>query len=294
MTNPNEPRQTSQARIDANPHNPKKSTGPRSPAGKAASSRNRLLHGLRANKHILLDDDNPEDFLLLLKDLDNTFRPVGEAEEMLATRIAADMWRLEHALPLEAGIFRQCLEGVDAADYSRNRTLINHQRNHERDPKLYSPAPDPPDPDDRLARAFVGDCAKSNSLASLTRYKAAIQLAIDRNLRQLKIYQAARIANAPGPGQQPSPAPNQPANSETGPQDGAQTAAPPPVTPQESANYRSNPTSGDIAAFSVTAAILALLALIVAQAILPAALTLLSAQASLARLCQATPHGLTL
>jgi hypothetical protein len=151
---------------------------------------------------------------------------------------------------LEAGIFRQRLEGVDAGDYSRKQELINHKRNHERDPKMYSPAPDPPDPDDRLARAFINDCAQPNLLASLARYKAAIQLSIDRNLRQLKIYQAARIATPPQPKQQVDPVePIPPAQPEAAP-------AEPPATPLESANYHSNPTSADIAKLAVVLALL--------------------------------------
>src|ERR1017187_10121526 len=47
MKNPNEPRTPSEAKINANRENAQKSTGPRSAEGKAASSRNRLLHGLR-------------------------------------------------------------------------------------------------------------------------------------------------------------------------------------------------------------------------------------------------------
>jgi len=286
MNEPDESRQTSQtsqARIDANRENAKKSTGPRSDAGKAASSRNRLIHGLRANKHILLDDDNPEDFLLLLKDLDNTFRPVGEGEEMLVTHIAADMWRLEHALPMEAALFRHRLPGVAAADYHRKRELANQKINHEREPQTYSPAPDPPDPDDRLARAFMIDCAKPNFLASLARYKAAAQLSIDRNLRQLKIYQAARLASPPPQ--------NEPVEQAAPPANPDETPAEPVVTSLESANYHSNPTNSGRSRFSATALLLAILAflhrvpeILVAQAILPAALTLLSTQASLARL----------
>jgi len=255
MNESNEPRQTSQARIDANRDNAKKSTGPRTAAGKAASSRNRLIHGLRANKHILLDDDNPEDFLLLLKDLDNTFRPVGEGEEMLVTHIAADMWRLEHALPMEAALFRHRLPGVAAADYHRKRELANQKINHEREPQTYSPAPDPPDPDDRLARAFMIDCAKPNFLASLARYKAAAQLSIDRNLRQLKIYQAARLASPPPPQNEPVEQAAPPANPD-------ETPAEPVVTSLESANYHSNPRNDDTAHFSVLGVLLAALTLL--------------------------------
>jgi len=108
MKQTNEPRTPTEAQIDANRENAKKSTGPRTNAGKAASSRNRLLHGLRANKHILLDED-PEDFVILLHDHFDRFHPVGDGEEMLVMRIAADQWRLDRAFPMEAGIFRKCL-----------------------------------------------------------------------------------------------------------------------------------------------------------------------------------------
>jgi hypothetical protein len=228
MEKTNEPRTLTEAQINANRENAKKSTGPCTAEGKAKSSRNRLLHGLRANKHILLDE-HPEDFLLLLKSLDDTFRPVGEAEEMLVTQIAADQWRLDRALPMEAGIFRERLEYVAAKDYRTERDLVNHRNNHASNPENVPPAPAPPNPDDRLTRAFIADCDRPNSLANLTRYKAAIQLSIDRTLRQLKIYQAARIASQ-----------------------GAQ-AVPPATTPPKSANYHSNPTHGDIAKFSAPA-----------------------------------------
>src|ERR1022692_3838684 len=82
MNNPNEPRTPIEAQINANRENAKKSTGPRTAEGKAASSRNRLLHGLRANKHILLDED-PEEFLFLLDDHLDRFQPVGASEENL-------------------------------------------------------------------------------------------------------------------------------------------------------------------------------------------------------------------
>jgi hypothetical protein len=94
MKKTNEPRTPTEAQINANRENAKKSTGPRTAEGKAASSRNRLLHGLRANKHILLDED-PEEFLFLLDDHLDRFQPVGASEENLVLRIAADQCRLD-------------------------------------------------------------------------------------------------------------------------------------------------------------------------------------------------------
>jgi hypothetical protein len=259
MKNPNQPRTLTEAQIAANRENAKKSTGPRSPEGKAASSRNRLLHGLRANKHILLDNDQPEDFFLLLKSLDAAFRPVGEAEEMLVTHIAADQWRLDRALPLEAGIYRRRLEGVASEDYSRKQELINHKRNHELNPNRFPPAPAPPDPDDRLTRAFMADCGKPNSLANINRYTSSIQLSIDRSLRQLKIYQAARIASTPDVRPAAPPAePDAPVAERVEP---VAPAVPPAdaTNPQDSANYHSNPTNDCIAKFSAAAMLLAVL-----------------------------------
>src|ERR1035441_2269350 len=87
MKKSNEPRTLTEAQINANRENAKKSTGPRTAEGKAASSRNRFLHGLRANKHILLDED-PEEFLFLLNDLFDRFQPAGDGEEKLVLRIA--------------------------------------------------------------------------------------------------------------------------------------------------------------------------------------------------------------
>jgi hypothetical protein len=233
---------------------------------------------LRANKHILIGDDNPADFLLLLQSLDQTFRPVGEAEEMLVTQIAHDQWRLDRALPLEAGIFRQCLESVDSADYRRRQSLITGRKNHERDPKMYSPAPDPPAEGDRLARAFVNDCSKPNSLAALTRYKAAMQLSIDRSLRQLKMYQTARLANAPIPGPQPSPPSGefpvttpapvaQPVEPPVEPPPPPAETREPALTSPNSADYHSNPTNVGGAAFRAAVVLFAVFTLLRGNAV---------------------------
>ncbi|HUI56626.1 MAG TPA: hypothetical protein VLY04_16735, partial [Bryobacteraceae bacterium] len=169
MNVPNKPRQPSQARIEANRRNAQKSTGPRTPAGKAASSRNRLLHGLRANKHILLDED-PAEFLILLHDHLDRFQPVGPAEEDLVLRIAADQWRLRRIFPMEAGIYRGRFQSVAARDKAlrSQHTADMEQAEESGDPP--PPPPVAPGKGDLLARAFSVDCQGSNSLMKLSRY----------------------------------------------------------------------------------------------------------------------------
>ena len=287
MKKSNEPRTLTEAQINANRENAKKSTGPRTAEGKAASSRNRFLHGLRANKHILLDED-PEEFLFLLNDLFDRFQPAGDGEEKLVLRIASDQWRLDRSLPMEAGIYRERLESVAASDYTRKRGLVNHKRNHELEPGIVPPPPPLPDEGDRLARAFDVDCDGPNSLAKLARYEGSIERSIDRCLRQLEKYQAARKAPTPNPGRQPSQPSGDPLQPETSPQDAAQppeddaqNAAPSAATPSTSGNYHSNPKYEGIAQSGIAALVLVMCALLhampslVAHALLRAASPLL-------------------
>src|ERR1039458_10223258 len=100
--------------------------------GKAASSRNRLLHGLRANKHILLDEDS-EEFLLLVHDHLDRFRPVGPAAEKLVLRVANDQWRLDRAFPFEAGIYRDRFHDVAAKEQPRQPKFTSKKEYSEDD-----------------------------------------------------------------------------------------------------------------------------------------------------------------
>ena len=225
-----------QAQIEANRRNARKSTGPRTAAGKAASSRNRLLHGLRANKHILLDED-PAEFLLLLQDHLDRFQPVGPSEEKLVLRIAADQWRLDRAIPMEAGIYRNRLHRVAQKDELR-QNLYNIKVKYAAEEGKPAPPPFiPSDERDLLARAFDVDCEAANSIAKFARYQASIQHTIDRSLRQLQKYQAARHASSPDPSPEDSPAP------EDSPGPGVPTApvADTAATPPKKEKYHSNP-----------------------------------------------------
>ena len=236
-----QPRTATEAQIKANRQNAKKSTGPRSAQGKAASSRNGLTHGLSANKHILLDE-HPEEFLLLLKDLYDRFRPIGLGEEKLVQRIANDQWRLDRAIPMEAGIYRQRLEAVAADDYFRKQERVNHRRNHQLRPEFVPPPPAPPDAGDRLTRAFISDCSGSNLLAKLTRHEAALQRSLDRGLRQLKAFQAAREIPVASPQPHSSPVAKAPDPPETKPQ----TTPEPAPAPPPQMDYKANPKNGGI------------------------------------------------
>ena len=145
--------------------------------------------------------DDPDDFLLLLQDLLDRFHPVGADEETLVLRIAADQWRLDRAFPMEARIFRGLFYDVAEQDKARQRRYAGEKKNAEEDGDPVPPAPIPPEEGDLLARAFNIDCAGPNSFSKLARYESSIERSIDRCLRQLQKFQAAR--NTPDPNPQP-------------------------------------------------------------------------------------------
>ena len=85
-----------EAQTIANRQNAQKSTGPRTPEGKAAVSQNAVKHGLLA-RHTVITSETQADFDLhrdrILADLD----PLRATESVLAERIVSLSWRLKRA-----------------------------------------------------------------------------------------------------------------------------------------------------------------------------------------------------
>jgi hypothetical protein len=82
-----------------------KSRGPKTPEGKARSAQNALKHGLRAQKFVVVSDEDPQAFAALESALVDELAPNGELQGLLATRIARAAWRLERAERIEAELF---------------------------------------------------------------------------------------------------------------------------------------------------------------------------------------------
>ena len=80
-----------QAQVDANQANSQKSTGPKTPQGKAASSRNRLSHGFASSTRFVQGED-PAEFNLLLDDLISEHQPATPTEQILVEQMAHHHW----------------------------------------------------------------------------------------------------------------------------------------------------------------------------------------------------------
>ena len=110
-------------RAEINRANAAKSTGPRSPEGKAASSANAFRHGLCAQK-LILPPDEQHAFLTFSKNLANDLRAVGETEQILAQNMAGAQLQIERARAIENNLLQlEALEHTAAADPARDFEL---------------------------------------------------------------------------------------------------------------------------------------------------------------------------
>jgi hypothetical protein len=78
--------------------------GPRTEAGKAASSKNSFKHGL-ASGRILIDGEDPAQFDALVADLQADYQPATETEALLVHDLAKFHWLADRAIRLQAVAF---------------------------------------------------------------------------------------------------------------------------------------------------------------------------------------------
>ena len=83
--------------IQANRRNAQKSTGPKTPRGRAAVRLNSLKHGLNA-KTLILPGENRADYKALLHSLEAEHQPTTPRERRLVMQSAKATWRLRRIL----------------------------------------------------------------------------------------------------------------------------------------------------------------------------------------------------
>ena len=197
---------TSEKQAQANRRNALKSTGPKTPEGKAAVRLNANKHGLRSQEVLLPGEDEET-----LKELDENLRaelqPLGELENLLVDGIIAAHWRLRRLRRVEAGIFAWELYGELAEraqqeahtyewsvlDALGSPEQITDEQKHQ---KALSRAQEMKAKQDAetatLGRTFIRDADKANAFSKLSRYETAIWRSLYKALHELQRLQAAR------------------------------------------------------------------------------------------------------
>ena len=173
---PARPSSVSSARAAASRKSGARSRGPRTAEGKARSARNALKHGLRAQKFVVLPDEDGGEFRALEAAFIAELAPVGALQGVLAQRIAVAAWRLMRADRIEA-------------------ELLGHQQGRDGD----------------LGLAVIRDGYGAGALPTLLRYRGGALAELTRLLRTLRALQAEARSGAAAAAETSAPAPMRPA-----------------------------------------------------------------------------------
>jgi len=102
----------SDKRLAANRENAKKSTGPRTPAGKERSSRNAVKHGFRASSFAVVRLEELDEVEKFKADAVACYKPVNAQELIAVERIALAQQMMFRAARLDAGMFTSAMNDV--------------------------------------------------------------------------------------------------------------------------------------------------------------------------------------
>ena len=167
----------SEKQQEANRANAKRSTGPKTVAGKALSRMNAHKHGLTAET-IVIGDEDPRAFDMLRAELEEEYNPRPGIESELVERLAVLMWRMRRIPIFEAALIELRREQV--ASHKRIDSIIpNPFKDEERKETPY----------ENTALAFQNS---QQTLGTLFRYEAALMNAFNRTLQQLLFLQDRR------------------------------------------------------------------------------------------------------
>lgn len=113
-------------RAEINRQNAQHSTGPRSPEGRLASSRNSLKHGLSTGQ-IIVPGEDPAGFESLRDTLMQEHQPANATEELLIVEMAQSYWLAQRAIRLQNDCFAE--NGVDE---KRLALFLRYYTTHDR------------------------------------------------------------------------------------------------------------------------------------------------------------------
>jgi hypothetical protein len=150
----------SHSRAEASRKNGARSRGPKTLEGKARSAQNALKHGLRAQKYVVLPEEDADEFAGLEAAMIEELAPIGALQTVLARRVAVAAWRLARADRIEVELFEE-------------RHIAGGG----------------------LGLALIRDGNGTRSFETLLRYRSAAMAEFWRALRTLKALQAEQAAD---------------------------------------------------------------------------------------------------
>jgi len=171
---------STEAQILANRRNAQKSTGPRTPEGRAAISHNAVKHALLASQAVITSESQA-DFDLYRDQILAELAPASPMESMLAERIVSLSWRLKRA----GHIQNQTIDALNAPKTSSPLTKLTKSL-------LFKGQDLPPaDPSESasdlaLGRLAIKDFSNARVLERLLMYERRIENSLYKTILELQ------------------------------------------------------------------------------------------------------------
>lgn len=194
---------TTERKRAANRRNALRSTGPRTPAGKARTARNPITHGL-LSREVLLPGEDREEFEAFAASLRRDLEPEGTYEELLVDSMIKAVWKLRRLGRMEGDILswkpaQNPIANIviyDAAD-PQEQAVFYLPDNH-RGPERESNDAEQVRADAERATlpiglAFLQGCGSgTDAFGRLSRYEASIEKSLYRASHELERRQRTR------------------------------------------------------------------------------------------------------
>ncbi len=168
---------TTESQIIANRRNAQKSTGPRSPQGKAAITQNAVKHGLSANQTVI-NSESQADFDLYRDRILDELTPASPMEYMLAERIVSLSWRLKRA----SNIHNQTIDALSVPKTLSPLAKLTQSML----PKDLQTDSDEPSPELALGRLAIKDFSNARVLERLLMYERRIENSLYKTIIELQ------------------------------------------------------------------------------------------------------------
>jgi len=177
----------SEKQLAANRANAARSTGPRSPEGKARAAQNSRKHGFTPSTFAVVRLEDLHDIAHLKDDLLAVYKPINSQELFAVERIALAQQALLRAARLESGLFITCLnETLDSA--GQPMVLMSPELAGDGDIEITRAQ----NRNFLLGEGFHRMTSKSNSWSLFLRYQAQSERHYRRAVEELERLQRLR------------------------------------------------------------------------------------------------------
>lgn len=197
---------TSDKQKAANRQNAKRSTGPRSVNGRAASSRNAVTHGFFSREAVLHPGEDFFEYESFRRAIRADSAPIGAVEELLVDKVVAAAWRIKRLYWLESRLFHLELPALpELYSFAKVKAILAESMSNISDDALaQARSLDPVDEQigeaaAKMDSAILAYARRDDAFSKLPYYETHLERAFYQAIHELQRVQAARKGRSDRP-----------------------------------------------------------------------------------------------